>query len=127
MRAALCVLLAVAVGCGKKGGEVTELSGDRITEFADHPERFKGKTIRAELSVGSPFHGHKGDSLRNHLGEPVDFWATGPANARLNLSVQIPNGIDVPNASYTDSVVVTFVCREGKLATGNEAVRVTRP
>lgn len=126
------LLVLVAAVTGRKPSpkdtvaEVTVLRDQRIVEFIDHPERFKGQTLRAELTLDSSIHGDRGDSLRRYAGQEVRFRGYGPKYEKLILSIKMPTTGELPNAQYLDDLVVTFICRDGKLVNGNEAIKIER-
>jgi hypothetical protein len=105
---------------------IVSLNRQRMVEFIDHPERFKGKTLRVEATLRSGIFGDRGDSLRNYAGQVVEFSAFGSNMERLVLHVQMPANKELPNAKFGDDLVVIFVCKEGRTDSGNEAVSVAR-
>lgn len=106
---------------GRADGAI-DLRGKTIVEFIDHPDRFKGKSLRGLLTVMSPVRG--GDSLRNYRNRDVLFRCA-EGRDQLDLRIRMPDK-DLPNAHAFDQLVVTFVCKDGELLTGNEAVAVDR-
>ncbi len=124
MRAAALMAVAMLglsfVACGGGGG-------NELAAFRDKPEAFKGKTITATLTVLNPAgYGKDGPSIRDHPGKPMKF--TARAGGLVELTVIMPEKADeIPNATASNDVVVTFVCEQGKLNEGNRATKITRP
>ncbi len=107
--AAVCcgvMLLAGVLACGGGGA-----GGKEMAEFRDHPEKFKGKTLTAKLTVLNPAgFGKEGPSIRDHPGKPMKFTTRAGADL-LELTVTMPEKADdIPNAMASNDVVVTFVC-----------------
>lgn len=132
MRTVALAGLVLAWGCGARHEATDANSGDRIepdqiVELIDHPERFKGKTVTVLVRVDSHIHARDGDSLQKYAGRDVRFRAFGPGgSARLDLTVRMPAD-GLPNAKMDDELLVTFLCKEGRTASGNEGIRVERP
>src|SRR5579872_5581854 len=73
----ICLFVVLAVKSSSHdespSDEVRVLSRKEIVDLIDHPERFKGKTLRAEFRVDSPIYASDGNSLRNYMGQEVKF------------------------------------------------------
>jgi hypothetical protein len=115
-----------------KGGNasapgVVQLDERNLVDFVDHPETFKGKTLRIKARLDSPIFAGRGDSLRNYAGKRVEFFASGDKSAHLTLFVTLPRDQELPNATSFNDLIIEFVCREGKTDSGNEALSVKRP
>ena len=102
-------------------GDVLEITRSNAAELADHPERFKGKTLKIDSFVTLI---PTGETLRGK--KEAHFCGRYPGMT-LNVTVQIPSSLVVPPAKNTDDLKVIFICREGSLTTGNEAISVARP
>ncbi len=98
-----------------------------INDFIDNTEKFSGKTITILLFVGSHILKDEGHSLRDFVGSNVKFFAYGSKMGFLDIVISIPHSLSVPNAGYSDQMRVTFICREGSLRKGNQAVSIERP
>lgn len=125
--------VGLLVGCAPvaspdRDRQSSELITERktIAELIDHPERFKGKTLKLSLSIDTPIFGSEGDSLRKYAGKDVQFFGYGDKDQKLNITIQMPQK-DIPNAVSPDTLAVTFICKDGALNTGNVATRVERP
>lgn len=97
---------------------------DLISDFVDNTPKYKGKTVTFTMALDSP-----GDSLRDRVGDKsIPFLAVDPNNgAKLPLGLDIPKGLEVPNAKSGEVVIVTFKCGSGANDKGNTAVSITRP
>ena len=117
------IMILFFVSCSSSG------SGEKlnIVDFIDNTQNYKGLTITMGLNIGSHIFKNRGDSLRNYIGKNVKFCTFGPNNARLDISIKIPNGMQVPNAVYLDTLIVKFNCNDGSLLHGNEAISIERP
>ncbi len=100
---------------------------DIIPDFVDNTEKYRGKTITLELTIWTEIAEERGRSLQNFVGSRVDFHGLGPKGAKLSMTITLPNEISVPRAVTLDRVLVTFICSQGRLNSGNEAVSVKRP
>ena len=117
------IMILFFVSCRSSG------SGEKlnIVDFIDNTQNYKGLTITMGLNIGSSIFKNRGDSLRNYIGKNVKFYTFGPNNASLDISIKIPNGLQVPNAVYLDTLIVKFNCNDGSLLHGNEAISIERP
>ncbi|MBN9521076.1 hypothetical protein J0H58_21585 [bacterium] len=97
-------------------------------DFADNPEKYKGKTVTflAEITAGD-------GALRERIGDkgiPLDVYPPRGKRGKLLLGLDIPIGFpkqEVPNARSGDEVVVTFLCTKGSATEGNTLVAARRP
>ena len=96
------------------------------TDLIDNTKKYVGRTLKMSLIIGSAIFGDRGQSLQNFTGSYVDF-RNSYGNSRLDIRVYIPKSLSVPKASYGDNLLVTFICRDGDLRNGNEAISITRP
>ncbi len=96
-----------------------------ITNFIDETQDYKGYRIRGLFLVDTSIFQSKGDSLRYYVGRDVGFIFY--HNDRTHITIHIPEGLSVPNAGYSDKLVVEFICKEGNLHRGNEAISIIRP
>jgi hypothetical protein len=107
---------------GEVGG-VVKLTDKQIVDFVDHPEKYKGQTLRLFLQINQPV----GESLRNYAGQEVKLYSTTGDQALFYVTIKMPTNSDLPNVQIYAPLIVTFVCRDGKLTSGNEAIKVVRP
>lgn len=92
-----------------------------LSEFKDHTERFKGKRLRIPSTVWT----NPGVSIRRFIGKSTGA----PFRAEdfdVEFRVYIPDGLEVPNATFSEEVMVIFDCNEGSLRRGNVAKSVKR-
>jgi len=89
-----------------------------MAHFIKNTPTYKGKTITHGLKIDE---GNQGRSLRDFMGKDVKFAAIAPNGEHLNLVITIPEGLSVPDLSYSSDVVVTFICKRGELRQGNVA------
>jgi len=89
-----------------------------MAHFIKNTPTYKGKTITLGLKIDE---GNQGRSLRDFMGKDVKFAAIAPNGEHLNLVITIPEGLSVPDLSYSSDVVVTFICKRGELRQGNVA------
>ncbi len=97
------------------------LGKNEVVELIDNTLKFRGRTVTVEVSVA-----FLEGTLRDHLGEEVEFNGFGANAARLDVRAVIPAGLDVPAAKSFDSVIVSFVCKDGNLKHGNEVQKIVR-
>ena len=96
-------------------------------DFVDNTEKHKGEELNGfvvhPLSIGV------NTSLRDYVGETVDFFRSKSLGAPsdYHIFIKIPAGMKVPNASFSDNVLIAFKCTEGSLKKGNIATEITRP
>ena len=93
-------------------------------QLSDYPERFKGKRLRLKAVIW----GGAERSLKRYVGRrggaPFKVMDGG---VHVDLKVFIPEGMEVPNASWPERAIVEFDCNEGRLKQGNVAVSISRP
>jgi len=89
-------------------------------DFFDNPEAYLGKTIQIAVFLRAE------GGLRAAVGKLVPFRADYYAPTRIPLYISIPEGLNVPNASPGDELIVIFRCTKGSLDSGNIAMFVTR-
>ena len=98
-----------------------------FSDFIDNTNKYKGKVITLDLTVSSLIVGNKKQSLRDFVGSSVEFYAFGPKHEHLDITVDLPTGLDVPKAVLGDRLSITFLCTTGQLDQGNQAKTVSRP
>jgi hypothetical protein len=96
------------------------MSAEELVEFIDNTPKFKGKTLTIRLSVGEL------GTVRDLAGKEAKFFTFTNTGARYDMIVMLPAGQDVPNATYGDKVLVTFVCEDGDRKHGNVAKKIVR-
>jgi hypothetical protein len=99
----------------------------KITDFIDHTEQYRGRTITLPLTLRTLVRSGRGESLRDLRGTSARFVTTADDGNRLDLQIDLPAGLDLPKASFSDRLIVTFQCRAGNLRHGNQAIAVRRP
>lgn len=119
--------VAAAAAAIDQGSQVQEGTSFDWADFIDNTGNYKGKTITLTLRVNSSVFADEGRSLRNLIGRNVELYGFGPNSERLDVIVSIPSDLSVPNVAFAESVVVTFLCKEGNLRRGNEAKAIKRP
>lgn len=107
----------------KPGEKPVDITGDRLSDFLDHPEKYKGQVLKANLEIEQAFVRAPGPSIRD-----VDSVRLVPIGFDLKglILVTIPKGIDVPKAHDGDKLTITFRCAAGDTTTGNSAVAIER-
>jgi hypothetical protein len=105
----------------RQGGKIN------IAHFAANPAAYKGKSMSLRLKIDEAIDRNQRQSLRDYVGREVKFTTSGPRGERLNLVINIPADLPVPEAGYSDEVSVTFVCTRGDLRKGNEAMSIETP
>jgi hypothetical protein len=105
-----------------------EVNDDNLADFIDNTEKYKGKWITLEGDIESAVFLQKGTSLRDLVGGEVEIkkLKRGNGDARLDMRVSIPAGLDVPKSGYNDPLSIVFFCREGSLTVGNKAKSIRR-
>jgi hypothetical protein len=116
-----------AISCSDPVGRVERVDRRAITEgltdamdFVDNTQAYKGKQVTVEAIMISL------DDLRTGLkpgGKSVAFSIGGHS-----VNIYVPPELEVPNAKNSDRLIVTFICKEGKLSeySGNHAVKIKR-
>jgi hypothetical protein len=97
-----------------------------VVDFIDNTKKYAGRTLKMRLNLYSSIFGDKGQSLQNYTGSSVNFGGYF-GKSRLDVRVYIPKSLAVPKATYGDSLDVSFICRDGDLRNGNEAISISRP
>ena len=123
MRAYLAILPMLAlVGCNPSAVERATDTGPKLTskadlmDFADHPEKWKGKTITLEvLHFNKPLRGYKGQSMPCTTNE-----------ANFRMSIDVPDSDDLPNIANASYYIATIECTEGNHKSGNKLVKAQR-
>lgn len=118
----LFVAALVMQSCRAAAGLRGYASEDEMVEFIDNTATFKGK----ELAFWMSLDGDPGELLKDKVGSLAAFHAF-PKSAHLKMHVSIPKTMEVPNAGYSDSLIVKFRCNEGSMTDGNVALSITRP
>jgi hypothetical protein len=103
-------------------------------DFIDHTPSYRGRTITLRLAVrpdpvivsGPPPGWAPWKTLRDLRGGGAYFYGYGRDEARLDVFVLIPAGLDVPAARPDEWVTVTFRCKDGDLKHGNVATEIWR-
>lgn len=113
-------LVLMSLACGGGVGE------KELIEFRDNPERFKGKEVKAVVTVWMPASSGGGRSLRDHAGKPYRFcqYLNG---GRIEMTATLPSDAAAMPDAVGGDVLLTFVCEQGKHNEGNRAVSVKRP
>jgi hypothetical protein len=101
----------------------------KMRDFADSTGSYKGKTVtmRLDYLARDPLTQAEVDGIANTL---VPFKGHGIVNGgffSFDISLVLPKGIKVPRLNLGDDVIVTFVCSQGELGTGNRVKKITRP
>jgi hypothetical protein len=91
-------------------------------EFVDHPEQFRGRTVKMRLMIEGPLAAD--ESLQQFAGRDVKFKPLGDNDSPFGPSITIQVPGNVPDAHVFDDVIVTVTCREGQLTKGNVATRI---
>ncbi len=102
------------------GTRIDKYNTKAAAQFFDSPTAFTGKTIRiiARLAAGG--------QLRATVGYNVKFIGFTEAPMEY-FFITIPKDLEVPNVSeWTDTVVITFRCEQGRLDQGNVALAIVR-
>jgi hypothetical protein len=130
-RRALPFLLTYALLCSGCSSYATSSKPRRqgpkinFSDFIYHTSAYKEKSINLNLKVDQPSTANQ--SLRDYLGQEVQFSASGSRGEQLKLVILIPASLSVPDIGQSDEVNVTFVCRLGSLRQGNEATSIGIP
>ena len=96
-----------------------------IIDFIDNTRKYAGRTLSMKLTIFSSIFADRGQSLQNFTGSYVNFKGY-YGNSSLDIRVYIPKSLSVPKAAYGDRVMVTFICKDGDLRNGNEAISISR-
>lgn len=112
-----------AIAALKKIGEAPKVQNELISDYIDNTDKYKGRTLTFRLTYIAGAR----DPLRTRLGDKgVSFEGKDPKNgAKLVLGLDIPKGLDVPQARGGEEVIVTFTC--GGAGKPNTAVSIIRP
>lgn len=99
---------------------------DKIADFVDNTEKYKGKEVTFTLKYLDPQGIYP---LRTRLGDKGVVFKGRDSKNKAELAVGIDLGpkLEVPNAKDGEEVIVTFKCGDGKLDKGNVAVKIRRP
>ena len=95
MRWFLLLLVVLPAGCRSYASEADML------EFVDDTAKFKGRELTFRMYLDIEYR----ETLRDRVGGPVDFHAS-PRGGNLRMKVQLPRGLEVPNAKGQDRLVV---------------------
>jgi hypothetical protein len=120
---ALLALACSSVGTGTKPSESStdgRMSAEELVDFIDNTPMFKGKTLTIRLTVGEL------GTIRDLAGKEARFFTFTNTGARYDMIVKLPTGEDVPDSTYGDKVLVTFVCEDGDRKHGNVAKMIVR-
>lgn len=95
-----------------------------VIDFIDNTSGYRGDELEFEMMYSD----YELRPLRQRFGHRVTFWISDiEADASGEVIIDIPAGLNVPNASNGDTVIVRFECREGRLNLGNVAISIERP
>jgi hypothetical protein len=90
-------------------------------DFLDNTASYKGKAIRTECEwIGG---GLRSRSTGRMTVLEVDVWHT---SGLFHVNVRVPEELEIPNIQSGDDLVITFLCEQGRLNTGNTALKVER-
>lgn len=90
-------------------------------DFLDNTASYKGKAIRTECEwIGG---GLRSRSTGRMTVLELDVWHT---SGLFHVNVRVPEELDIPNIQSGDDLVVTFLCEQGLLNSGNTALKVER-
>lgn len=94
-----------------------------LGDFIDNTENYKGNTYRLRFTID---YNH-GETLRDRIGGSVQLYCySNGVDTKLEINVDIPDGLSVPRAACAEDVWVTFKCTEGSLSYGNIASSIER-
>ncbi len=96
----------------------TVIENVNIADFVDNTQKYKGRTLKIQLGYKDSLN------LRDGQGNELEFYNFKGAN--LKMFILIPKNISVPNARFMDQLYVTFICKHGRLDSGNVATLITR-
>lgn len=114
--------------CANQDSQAESEYFEDFADLQDNPQRFKGRRLRIKASVNT----NVGESIRTYVGKrsPAPFQASrfdeNFNSISVSFNVRIPAGMEVPDADYSDAVIVMFDCNEGNLRRGNVAVSIDR-
>jgi hypothetical protein len=98
------------------------------SNFIDNTDQYKDEIFEWQLTVDHPIFHEK--SLRDYLGNEIKFrahqWSDPVFPSNTNMTIFVPENLEVPKVSYSDIVIIKFKCG-GDLHKGNIAISVTRP
>lgn len=90
-------------------------------DFIDNTQRYEGSELSLALTFGD------NGSLRYYKGESARFYTFNRGcSSKLEIMIDIPDSLDVPNVVAGDSVMVSFLCSKGSLNYGNIALDIWR-
>jgi hypothetical protein len=108
-------------------GSPAEATIVNVVDFIDNTPRYRGQTVTLPLMVRSTPLSRGRRSLRDMVGGSARFMSTAEDGNRLDMTIDLPAGLDVPKAFFADRVVVSFRCDRGELQRGNVALSIDRP
>jgi hypothetical protein len=126
----------VILGCGGGGGRGGGRLGGRVSykigkadftigEFRGNPRKFKGQPVRLkDLTYGMKIPLR--DIQKRTEAETYRIYLTSSVSPKIDLGLDVPKTLDVPNIETNDVVAVTFRCTQGDSTDGNIVVSVTR-
>lgn len=90
-------------------------------DFLDNTANYKGKAVRFECEwIGGGLRSRS--TGRMTVLELEVYHGSG----FFKINVRVPEELDIPNIQKADDLVVTFLCEQGKLNTGNKALKIER-
>ncbi|MEZ6142599.1 MAG: GYF domain-containing protein [Zavarzinella sp.] len=90
-------------------------------DFLDNTADYKGKAVRFECEwIGG---GLRSRSTGRMTVLELDVYH---GSGLFNVNVRVPEELEIPNIQKADDLVVTFLCEQGKLNTGNKALKIER-
>ncbi len=111
----LSLLISFCSGLG-----TTTFDRSNGSELLDNTASFKGKQIRVEVN-------YDGGGLRRDNRLITMVGRVYYRGGKFDISFDIPPSAVQPNVRPGDNLVVTFVCKEGSLSSGNEVIKIERP
>lgn len=128
----LLLLILLRAGCSlrKIGSDVTgkgfmpdgsaTFNWTDASKLLDNTHTYKGKTLSIKINYdGGGFR--RDDRLVSLVG--TVFYRSGS----FDISFEVPPGAPQPKVRPGDDLLVTFICKEGKLDVGNTVVKIERP
>jgi len=104
-------------GCGGGGWEYVSAA-----DFIDNTADYQGVELEFEMQF-LPM-----DDISLRQGGMAPFYLYDlDSDASADISIEVPRDLNVPNAGDGDTLIVRFVCREGRLEFGNVATSIERP
>ncbi len=91
-----------------------------LAYFLEHTIEFKNKTIALTTHFVDD---DQNKSLKNKIGQSANFSTFDGLNDKI-ITINIREGIDVPDIRYKDLVCISFLCQQGSLKEGNIAVKI---